>query len=238
MPRAQGCAGAVIARLVALVPRPRVNLTRYHGVFAPHSQYRALVTPAMGTGCHNAVPRHRSAWSKHSEDSGFIPLAAFHEAAGHRPSRLNFVYHERLRNCAMDKRCVLIRNVLDDQDVASVEGAGRVISNLQARDDSIQDRILKAIDAAVEQDGADTIILGCTCMAPIGPEIARRTQVPVLEPMRTGNKTAETLLSLGIRHSHQAWPKANPDSIKTVGALISGQGNFETGGDCEVCITQ
>ena len=37
-----------IARLVALVPRPRVNLTRYHGIFAPHSQYRALVTPAMG----------------------------------------------------------------------------------------------------------------------------------------------------------------------------------------------
>jgi len=38
-----------IARLVALVPRPRVNLTRYYGVFAPHSQYRALVTPAMGS---------------------------------------------------------------------------------------------------------------------------------------------------------------------------------------------
>ncbi len=37
-----------IARLVALVPRPRVNLTRYHGIFAPHSEYRALVTPAMG----------------------------------------------------------------------------------------------------------------------------------------------------------------------------------------------
>ena len=48
MPRAQGCAGAAIARLVALVPRPRVNLTRYHGIFAPHSKYRALVTPAMG----------------------------------------------------------------------------------------------------------------------------------------------------------------------------------------------
>ena len=34
MPRAQGCAGAVIARLAALVPKPRVNLTRFHGVFA------------------------------------------------------------------------------------------------------------------------------------------------------------------------------------------------------------
>ncbi len=36
----------LIARLVALVPRPRVNLTRFHGVFAPNSKYRALVTPA------------------------------------------------------------------------------------------------------------------------------------------------------------------------------------------------
>ena len=46
MTRAQGCALAAIARLVALVPKPRVNLTRFHGVFAPHSKYRARVTPA------------------------------------------------------------------------------------------------------------------------------------------------------------------------------------------------
>ena len=35
-----------IARLAALVPKPRVNLTRYHGVLAPNSKHRALVTPA------------------------------------------------------------------------------------------------------------------------------------------------------------------------------------------------
>ena len=35
-----------IARLAALVPKPRVNLTRFHGVFAPNSKHRALVTPA------------------------------------------------------------------------------------------------------------------------------------------------------------------------------------------------
>jgi hypothetical protein len=35
-----------IARLVSLVPRPRVNLTRFHGVFAPNSKYRSRVTPA------------------------------------------------------------------------------------------------------------------------------------------------------------------------------------------------
>jgi hypothetical protein len=32
-----------IAKLVALVPKPRVNLTRYHGVFAPNSKYRIQV---------------------------------------------------------------------------------------------------------------------------------------------------------------------------------------------------
>ena len=35
-----------IAKLAALVPKPRVNLIRFHGVFAPNSKHRARVTPA------------------------------------------------------------------------------------------------------------------------------------------------------------------------------------------------
>jgi hypothetical protein len=40
-----------MARLAALIPRPRANLTRFHGIFVgvphqPNSKYRALVTPA------------------------------------------------------------------------------------------------------------------------------------------------------------------------------------------------
>jgi hypothetical protein len=44
-----------LARLAALVPPPRMHLTRFHGVFAPHSQLRAVVTPAqrgMGAAKH------------------------------------------------------------------------------------------------------------------------------------------------------------------------------------------
>lgn len=36
----------LMARLAALVPPTRMHLTRYHGVFAPHSKHRAAVTPA------------------------------------------------------------------------------------------------------------------------------------------------------------------------------------------------
>jgi hypothetical protein len=34
-------------RLAALVPKPRINLTRYHGVFAPNSAHRAAITPSQ-----------------------------------------------------------------------------------------------------------------------------------------------------------------------------------------------
>jgi len=46
-----------MARLAALVPPPRMHLTRYHGVFAPHSKLRAAVTPAhRGMGASQSPP--------------------------------------------------------------------------------------------------------------------------------------------------------------------------------------
>jgi len=35
-----------IGKLASLVPKPRVNLTRFHGVFAPNSKHRIHITPA------------------------------------------------------------------------------------------------------------------------------------------------------------------------------------------------
>jgi len=48
------------------VPKPRVNLTRFHGVFAPNSELRARITPAKrGKGSkaklsdeQDPTPRH------------------------------------------------------------------------------------------------------------------------------------------------------------------------------------
>ena len=51
-----------IAKLAALVPRPRVNRTRFHGVFAPNSRRRALVTPAKrGKGKNTQAPSETQA---------------------------------------------------------------------------------------------------------------------------------------------------------------------------------
>jgi len=42
-----------IARLAALVPKPRAHLTRYHGVFAPASPDRARIVPGARTAAAN-----------------------------------------------------------------------------------------------------------------------------------------------------------------------------------------
>ncbi len=59
-------------RRAALVPKPRVNLIRYHGVFAPNSPHRALITPARRgrkapvSDDSTATPERRAAmtWAK------------------------------------------------------------------------------------------------------------------------------------------------------------------------------
>jgi hypothetical protein len=62
-----------LARLAALVPPPRVHLTRYHGVFAPHAALRAAITPAgRGPGARSratapgrTTPKHVSmSWAR------------------------------------------------------------------------------------------------------------------------------------------------------------------------------
>lgn len=61
-----------IAKLAALVPRPRANLTRYHGVLAPNSKLRVNVTPAKrGKGssrqCLQSANKTESLSDKHRE---------------------------------------------------------------------------------------------------------------------------------------------------------------------------
>ncbi len=152
------------------------------------------------------------------------------------PPKLNFIQYERLSSCGMQDRCASIRNVQEDREVEGVEHAAATTASLKDRNESLKKRIVDAINAAVSEDGADTIMLGCTCMAPVGPDIAAQVNVPVFESMRTGYKTVEALLALGVRHSDAAYPKPNPDNLSAVGALVAGQGNMDLGGDCEVCV--
>ncbi|MFN9656738.1 MAG: transposase [Dolichospermum sp.] len=57
-----------IAKLAALVPPPRAQLTRFHGIFAPNANLRAQLTPS-GRGRRPAVGRQRSLRIRRHPDS-------------------------------------------------------------------------------------------------------------------------------------------------------------------------
>ena len=151
------------------------------------------------------------------------------------PSR-NHIYHERLRNCGMEQRCVSVRNVLSNAEAAGLSDGDEAVIQMRAGDSTILTRIIESVDNAIRQDGADTVLLGCTCMAPIGPVVADQCPVPVLEAMRTGYKITETLLYLGARHSNIAYPKPQSANLAAISGLIDGSSGIDMENNCEICV--
>ncbi len=106
--------------------------------------------------------------------------------------------HRLVRACGMQGRFASVREV----------GAGVLDFSL--------DCVPRAIDqsvAAVQEDGADVIVMGCTGT---GVDMARAieegvrqrlgTYVPVIDPVKVTMKLAESFAALGLSHSKVAYP--------------------------------
>jgi len=59
---------------------------------------------------------------------------------------------------------------------------------------------------AIEEDGADVIVLGSTTMHQSHAYLAARLPVPVINPGQIAWKLCEVFLSLGLSHSRKAYP--------------------------------
>jgi hypothetical protein len=107
-----------IARLAALVPKPRVNLTRFHGVFAPNSKYRARVTPARrGKGGQRAAT-----------DDMDEPTLAEHRAAMTWAQRLKRVFGIDIETCPACGGAVRIIACIEDPVVIE-----KILAHLDAK---------------------------------------------------------------------------------------------------------
>ena len=62
-----------LSRLASLIPRPRVHLIRFHGVFAPHCKYRSLVTPDHSNEI-NTISRTEQKKQKKSYSMGWAKM--------------------------------------------------------------------------------------------------------------------------------------------------------------------
>jgi allantoin racemase len=211
------------------------------GIKAQSDGYRALFINTFGD---YGIAELRSALS--------IPVVGAGEAAmavastlGRRfaivsiwPRAMNFIYHERVAATGMGPRCVAIHNVMDDFEMAAVKRgeADDAVTVMRRGSAEIVDRVVAAADLAIARDGADTIVLGCTCMAPIGATVASRVRAPVVEAMTAGYTMTEMMVSLGLAQSAVAFPRAAPQRLLAVGDLISGRPREVVADECEICV--
>ena len=127
------------------------------------------------------------------------------------PPQLLFIYHGLLQLYRMEDRCVSIRCVSADDELDSLGDDKNFVTDMRAGEITQLDRIVRECDRALAEDGADAIMLGCTCMSPAANDIAARVDAPVLNPLTTGYKATEMALSLGLSHSIQKYPQIGED---------------------------
>ena len=106
-----------IARLAALVPKPSVNLTPYHGVLAPNHRWRGRVTPAK-----------RSKGAKRIANTEVRSPAERHVAISWA-QRLKRVFNIDIEVCDHCGGSVKVITCIEDQDVID-----RILAHLREKE--------------------------------------------------------------------------------------------------------
>jgi allantoin racemase len=77
---------------------------------------------------------------------------------------------------------------------------------LTGKEDVVFSALEKAAQSAIENDGAEAIVLGSTTMYQSHQYLAERLPVPVVNPALVGYLQCETLLDLSLTHSKRSYP--------------------------------
>ena len=114
-----------IARLAALVPKPRVNLTRYHGVLAPNHRWRGLVTPAKRGKGAKRLPNKE------------VASPAERHAAMTWAQRLKRVFSVDIEVCGRCGGSLKVIACIEDQDIIpgkAGQALDRILAHLREKE--------------------------------------------------------------------------------------------------------
>ncbi len=140
--------------------------------------------------------------------------ASFHLAAdlGKRFSvitmwqRWHWIYEKLALETGLGERLVSIRDIDTRPDTAEL---------LAGKEDIVFAKLEAAARKAIDEDGAEVLILGSTTMHQSHSWLAPRLEVPLLNPGLVAFKHCEMLLDLGLSHSKRTWfePEAAKDGL-------------------------
>ena len=110
--------------------------------------------------------------------------------------RWEWLYDKVLSDTGLSSRLASVRSIGVPPDTAEL---------LSGKEDIVFPQLLDAAERAIEEDGADVLVLGSTTMHQSHAFLQERVEVPVLNPGLVAFKTCETLLDLGLTHSKKAY---------------------------------
>jgi allantoin racemase len=131
--------------------------------------------------------------------------AALHAACmlGHRFSIITMwdewfpLYTKILSEYKLEARCASLRSIQTRPDLEEL---------LAGKEEVIFGKLEEQSLKAVEDDGADVIVLGSTTMHQSHAHLERVLPVPVINPGQICYKFCEVFLELGLSHSKRAFP--------------------------------
>ncbi len=85
--------------------------------------------------------------------------------------------------------------------LASVRSLDLTVAETEADPTKTKQRLIEVSKMAVEEDGAEVIIMGCAGMAGYAQEIEQTLNIKVLDPSAVALKIAEAIADLGLSHS-------------------------------------
>src|SRR5262249_60419173 len=77
---------------------------------------------------------------------------------------------------------------------------------------------------AIDEDGADVILLGSTTMHQAGDYMSAHLPAPVVNPGPVAIKLTESLVQLGLTHSKVAFPSPTSDLDERFFSLVGADG--------------
>lgn len=101
-----------------------------------------------------------------------------------------------------------------ENKVASVRSIEVPVLELEEKRDKVKAALMEESRKAIEEDGADVIILGCTGLIGMAEELKKGLGVPVVDPGITPLKVAEILVDLGLSQSKVVYPKPPEKEIR------------------------
>lgn len=108
----------------------------------------------------------------------------------------------------------MVREYGVEEKIASVRSVEVPVLELEERRDEVKAALLRESKKAIEEDGADVIILGCTGMVGMARELQESLGVPVVDPGIVPLKLAEMLVDLKLSQSKVVYPMPPQKEIR------------------------